>query len=238
MIPKFRFHVFEPATNALRFGTSVFAWGLCLAAAWILLVELIGPTLPIFPNDAAAIEAAAPHRSSAKVAAWIGLIRGSLWADYAMTLAPAVSGALADKAASSLAALDSTRNAAVRAVELAPHDPRAWLLIAEVDSRGLQHNPAGALKMSYYTGPNELSLIPLRIKIATETDAITDSELQILVGGEIRKIITRRPELKPFIIAAYRSALPEGKRFIESQVGELDPDLLAIIRAAEPLTTR
>ena len=150
-----------------------------------------------------------------------------------MTLAPAPSGELADKGASSLAALDSTRSVAVRAAALAPHDARAWLLIAEVDSQGLEHNAAGPLKMSYYTGPNELPLIPLRIDIATRTDAITDSELQILVGGEIRTIITRRPDLKPLIIAAYRSALPEGRRFIESQVGELDPGLLASIRATD-----
>jgi hypothetical protein len=233
MTPKFSFNMIVPAANVPRLGTSVFAWGLGLGAVWILSVELIRPSLPVFPNDAATIESAAARRNAAGVAAWIGLLRGSLWTAYAMTLAPAPSGEFTDKGASSVAALDSTRTAAVRAAELAPHDARAWLLIAEVDSRGLEHNAAGPLKMSYYTGPNELPLIPMRIKIATGTDAITDSELQILVGGEIRKIITRRPDLKPLIIAAYRSALPEGRRFIESQVSELDPALLASIRAID-----
>jgi hypothetical protein len=37
--------------------------------------------------------------------------------------------------------------------------------------------------------------------------------------------------LKPAIFAAYRNALPEGKRFIEAQVGELDAGLLASLRA-------
>jgi hypothetical protein len=230
MTPKFSFNMIEPAANVLRLLTCIFAWGLGFAAVWILSVELIRPSLPVFPNDAATTEAAAAHRNAAGVAARIGLLQGSLWTAYAMTLAP---GEFTDKGASSLAALDSTRTAAVRAAELTPHDARAWLLIAEVDSRGLEHNAAGPLKMSYYTGPNELPLIPMRIKIATGTDAITDSELQILVGGEIRKIITRRPDLKPLIIAAYRSALPEGKRFIESQVSELDPALLASIRAID-----
>jgi hypothetical protein len=43
-----------------------------------------------------------------------------------------------------------------------------------------------------------------------------------------------KPELKPLIAAAYRNALPEGRRFIESQVGELDPGLLASLRAMNP----
>jgi hypothetical protein len=92
----------------------------------------------------------------------------------------------------------------------------------------------GPLKMSYYAGPNEPSLIPLRISIATHSDSITDPELQILVGGEIRTIITRKPNLKPVIIDAYRNAPPEGRRFIETQVGELDPSLLASLRAPNP----
>jgi hypothetical protein len=84
--------------------------------------------------------------------------------------------------------------------------------------------------MSYYTAPNEIALIPLRIVIATRSDAITDADLQVLVGGEIRTIITRKPESKPLILAAYRNALPQGKRFIEEAVGEFDPALLTAIR--------
>src|SRR5258708_4587598 len=96
----------------------------------------------------------------------------------------------------------------------------------------LNQKVAGPLKMSYYTGPNEIALIPLRILIATRSDAIADPDLQILVGGEIRTIITRKPESKPLILAAYRDALPEGKRFIESTVAALDPALLAAMRAS------
>jgi hypothetical protein len=209
----------------------IFAAVLGLGAVWLLSVELVRPNLPFFPDDAANVEAAATHRGAARAAAWIGLVRGNLWSDYAMTLAPDLSAALAgDVPAASLQALDSTRTAAVRAAELAPYDTRAWLLLAEVVSQALDHN-AGALKMSYYTGPNELSLVPLRINIAIRTGAIADPELQILVGGEIRTIITRKPELKPLIVSAYRSAPPEGRRFIETQVGELDPALLASLRA-------
>jgi hypothetical protein len=232
MTPKFGFQAFEPALNVFRLGATIFAWGLGLAAIWILTVEFIRPSLPYFPDTVAAAETVAAHRGGAAAAARIGLIRGSLWTDYAMSLAPDLPGGLTDTGlVNSLAALESTRAAAVRAAEFAPYDSRAWLLIAKVDSQDLDHNAAGPLKMSYYTGPNENPIIPLRITIATGSDAIADPDPQILVGGEIRTIITRRPDLKPVIIAAYRSAQPEGRRFIESQVIELDPDLLASVRA-------
>jgi hypothetical protein len=224
--------MFQRALNWFRLGTMILAAFLGLASAWMLSVQFIRPTLPFFPDDAAAAKAAAAHRGAASAAAWIGHIRGNLWTDYAITLAPDLSGELTGNTpTTSLEALESARAAAVRATELAPYDARAWLLLADANSRGLDHKAAGPLKMSYYTGPNVLSLIPARINIATRTDAITDPELQILVGGEIRTIITRKPDLKALISAAYRNALPEGRRFIEARVGELDTGLLASLRA-------
>jgi hypothetical protein len=225
----------SPAPNWFPLGAAVYAAVLGVAAVWMLTVEFIRPTLPFCPEDVAAAEAPATHRGAAGAAARIGLVRGNLWTDYAMTLAPDLSREpTGDAAAASIQALEGTRSAAMRGAELAPYDARAWLLLAGVDSRGLDHKPTGPLKMSYYTAPNAVSLIPLRINIATRTDAITDPDLQILVGGEIRTIITRKPDLKPLIVAAYRNALPEGRRFIEAQVGEFDPGLLAALRATNP----
>jgi len=237
MTPKFDLRMFLPALNWFGLGTTIFAAILGAAAVWLLSVEFIRPVLPFFPVDAATAEAMAAHRTAAGAAARIGLIRGELWTDYAMTLAPDISGELAIPTSaqlSEMASLESARAAAVAAAELAPYDTRAWLLMAGTDARGLGQKAAGPLKMSYYAGPNELSLIPLRIKIATQSDAITDPELQALVGGEIRAMITRKPGFKPVIVSAYRDALPEGRRFIESQVGDLDPKLLASLRATSP----
>ncbi len=226
MIPNFNFDITRPA-SWFRLGTSIFAGILALAAAWLLSAELIRPTLPFFPVDTATAETIAAHRGAAGAAAWIGLIRGDLWTDYAMTLAPDLSGELTGNTpATSLKTLDDARTAAVRAAALAPFDTRTWLLLAGMDSWGLNHSAVGPLKMSYYAGPNELSLMPLRIKIATRSTAITDPELQILVGADIRTIITHNPDLKPVIVVAYRNALPEGRRLIEMQVRELDPGLL------------
>jgi hypothetical protein len=221
----------------LRLGAPIFAGMLSLAGTWILTVEAFRPKLPFFSDDAADAKVAAANRDAARTAAAIGLVRGDLWTNYAMTLAPQIAGKSRSTSATAEPdpALDAARAAATRAVELAPHDSRIWLLLAAIDSRlaRLDHNPLGPLKMSYYTGPNETALTPLRILIATRSDAITDPDLQILVGGELRTIIARKPDLKPFIVSAYRDALPRGKRFIEATVGVLDPALLTAIRATE-----
>jgi hypothetical protein len=218
--------------DGAKLGAAIFAAILGIAATWLLLVELVRPTLSGLPIDGSPAKAAVAPVGAAAMAAWIGLIRGSLWADYADTLAPNLSAASTGwDSPAMLAALNSARAAAVRAVELAPHESRAWLLIAAVDVFDSRRNVAGPLKMSYYTGPNELSLIPLRIATTMRSAAIAEPEVQVLAAGEIRTIITRKPELKRFLIAAYRNALPEGKRFIEGQVSELDPALLTSLRA-------
>ena len=85
--------------------------------------------------------------------------------------------------------------------------------------------------MTYFTGPNEPALTPLRIRIATRSTAITDAELQTLVEQDIRAIILRNQDQKPSLLAAYRDASPQGKQLIEATVGDLDKNLLATIRA-------
>jgi hypothetical protein len=217
-------------TNIVQTGAAVFASVLGLGAVWIVSVELVRPPVPIFASNPKSIQTLIELRGPAGVAAWIGLIRGTLWTDYAMRLAPESSRPPSDYSfPTNLASLNDARTAAVRAVGLAPHDARAWIVIAGADARGLDQDVAGPLKMSYYTGANIVSLIPLRIAIATSTAAITQPELQFLAAAEIRIIITRKPELKPFIVAAYRNALPEGKRFIAREVTDLDPELLGTL---------
>jgi hypothetical protein len=219
-------------TNVARLGAAILAGALGVAATWILIVELVRPPSS-FPYDGATAKPAVAQSGAAALAAWIGLIRGTLWTDYAVTLAPDLAGAVIGRDSPiTLATLNNVRMAAVRAIQLAPHDSQAWLLIAAVNAHDPNRNVAGPLKMSFYTGPNELSLIPLRLKITARSAAIAEPELQILAAGEIRTIITRKPDLKPFLVAAYRNALPEGKRFIEDQVSELDPGLMTTLRAA------
>jgi hypothetical protein len=88
--------------------------------------------------------------------------------------------------------------------------------------------------MSYYTSPNDIRLIPLRIQIATRSDSIADEELQNLVGHEIRTIVVRAPTLKPVIATAYRRASPPGRSLIEAKLAEFDPKFLTELRATKP----
>lgn len=124
--------------------------------------------------------------------------------------------------------------ASERAVAVGPHDARPWLLLARAAARFdcLNRNPAAPLKMSYYTGPNETLLIPMRLSVATQSEAINDPELQILVTNDVRTILLRKPDMKPTLVAAYRDASPEGKRFIETAVAQLDPSFAAELRAS------
>jgi len=205
------------------FRASVFILAIVLVvqSAWLLGAEFFHSTLPYFQQYRAEGKQAAADRSTAVLAASIGWLRGELWADAAI--------ALASGPASNIA---GARTFAERAARLSPHDSRVWLLLAALDSRLRQpiHKISNELKMSYYTGPNELALTPLRLRIATGSTVISDADLKSLVAQEIRTIILQHQDKKSSILAAYRGASPEGKKFIEATVGDLDKNLLAALR--------
>jgi hypothetical protein len=182
--------------------------------------------MPFFPADKQAAEAIAADRGKAGFAASIGLVRSDLWTDYAMTLAfnPASEGATANDESST-----AVQAATERAIALGPHDARSWLLLARADARldWLNRNRAGPLEMSYYTGSNETSLMPMRLSTVSQSEAINDPDLQNLVTNDLRIMLLRRPTMKPAIVAAYRDASPEGKRFLETAVEQIDPNFVA-----------
>jgi hypothetical protein len=211
----------------------IFAGLLAVQASWLVSAEIIRPTLPYFPQDKASEERASATGSAAVTAASIGWVRGDLWTDAAIALSSGMTGEVArDRDPQMTLARDRARRVAERAARLSPHDSRAWLLLAALCSRNQPNEVATQLKISYYTGPNELALTPLRIRIATRSTAIADAELQMLVAQEIQTIILRHPGLKPSLLTAYRDASPEGKQFIEAALGDLDKNLLAAIRAS------
>jgi hypothetical protein len=210
----------------VRAGLLTLGAVLGLYALWQLAAVFMHPTAPYLisaptPDDASKAPAAA-------AAAQIARIRGDFWFDAALL---AWSGAGGGSGAPS-PALDDAHAAAVRAARLAPHDARAWLLLALLDAQ-IEQEPQRqieALKMSYYTGPNDLALIPQRLTLAVRSAAIADPDFQTLVGAEVLSAV-RQPALQPALLASYRQASPDGKRFLESSVGALDPGLLARMRA-------
>jgi len=205
----------------------VFAAVLGLAGVWLLapaFTRLAGRSVSV---DGATSPA---PRTTACGAARLAFVRGDLWTECALAQNPL-------GASLQTGALEQARVAAERAAALAPHNAMAWLILARLYSRldSLNRRATALLKMSYYTGSNEPALIPWRLRVVAQSDALADEELQQLVRHEIRTIITHRPELKPAISAAYRDAPANGKRFLESAVSEVDPNLVGSLRAGAPL---
>jgi hypothetical protein len=206
---------------------------LACQATWILQAEFYRPALPVFPANSQAAGAAAAQRSAATLAASVGVVRGDLWAECALTYLGLFWNDNQDKVSPQTPeTIQRAREVADRALRYSPHDARIWLDLASIDSRldWLNGKAAAALRMSYYTGANETELIALRLPLAVRSEALGDKDFQQLVNHDIRVIVARKPELKPVILMAYRDALPTGQQFIEQTLTEIDPTLLAGLR--------
>ena len=99
----------------------------------------------------------------------------------------------------SVSTRDEPENAwitAERAARWSPHDARAWLVVAGLADQIARaaNKAADALKLSYYTGPNSLALVPLRLFVAAGIR--WDEELRGMVRADIQHIVLQRPSLK------------------------------------------
>jgi hypothetical protein len=223
----------------LGFRMAVAAWAVLIGilALWVMTSELLRPRAIYFPTSRSEAEALSSVRDLATTAAKVGIIRGNLWTTAAVSQAASLLfGATDASPAVSLVAIDDMRSIATRAARLSPYDSRIWLVLAGLDPRLGANNAkiAELLKLSYYTGPNELSLVPLRILLSVQSNAIADDELQSLVQLDIQHAIAQRSDLKPAIALAYRNALPKGREVIEATLKKLDPGFLATIAAPRP----
>ena len=218
-----------PSHIGFRLATLAFALLLGVQCIWLLLAELSRPNLIRLPTEAQAAAAAVEQRSDAAWAAWIGSIRGDLWAESAFTYADLLwtgPGTDPDQTKS----LEQARARLDRALDDAPHQAGAWLLLAGLASRYRwpNLNATEALKMSYYTGPSEETLMPLRLSVATCSQAVGDTEVQEFVRRDLRLLLSR--QRKSAVAEAYAGASPAGKRLIEGAVGESDPSSLELLR--------
>jgi hypothetical protein len=205
---------------------------------WILIGELNSPRLGYFPFSPHEADAMYAVRGSASTAAKVGMVRGDLWTVAAITAAAPLlfETASSPREPASRTELENIRALADRAARLSPHDSRIWLVLACLDFRagGADSKGIEALKLSYYTGPNEFSLMPTRSLLAAGSDAISDEDVQSLLTLDIQQIILRRPDLKPAIALAYKNALPKGREIIEAALKQADPAFLATIAVPEP----
>ena len=222
-----------PPLFAFRLGMLLFALLLGLYSVWLLLAELSRPGIDRLPTDAVAAAVAAKQRGDATWAAYIGAIRGDLWAESAFTYADLLwSPAGADR--DHTQALEQALIRLDRTLEHAPLKSGAWLLLAGLashyslpDVRALE-----ALKMSYYTGSNEQDLASLRLRIAAHFQDLSDGELQRSVGHDLRLLLARHQN--GAVVEAYADASPVGKRLIETTVRGIDPSVLKSLHLVLP----
>src|SRR6516165_9387373 len=217
----------EPSHLALRVATSLFAMLLGVQCVWLLLAELSRPAIHRLPTNAASAAAARNKRIDATRAAMIGAIRGDLWGESAFTYAD-----LMWDDASERANLVQARSSGYHALTNAPHQSSVWLLLAGLAWRyqlsGIDVKEA--VRMSYYTGPSQLELMPLRLWIAVHSDAFSDIELRDSISREVRLLFTHQQ--KSAIVAAYNAAPSAGRQFIEQTIREIDPSAAEALRAS------
>jgi hypothetical protein len=214
--------------NGFRAGVSLYGLLLGAASLWILLAGFSSPVreLPTSPGEAAV---AAQHRGEALWAARAGVVRGDLWAEAAFTYANLE---WLDSAQPLGEALDQARATATRAVSLMPGNSGVWLMLADLSSRYRWQTPSPTecLKMSYYTGPHEEALIPLRLMIAARLDPSADAVLADLFRRELETVVMDRTALRPAIVAAYQQATSQAQHLIEDVATHTDPAFSQTLR--------
>jgi hypothetical protein len=227
----------KSAKSWIRVALALFGVVLTTQAAWILLAESYPQSHMRLPVDQKAAIILRTEQDKMRHAATVAVVRGDLWAQSAFTYA----GQLWSDPAMELDADDQINGEAlknlIQALRYSPHRGDVWLMFAALADRykWSRYQPSSLLKMSYYTAPNEFTLLPLRVNISLHaTGVIGDAELQDMVRRDISLILTRAPALKPTLVAAYGSASPAGKAFAELAIKEIDPSYLNIVRRGNP----
>jgi len=221
------------AINRFRVPVFAFACTLGALAAWILVAEALRPKGIEFTTDAQLAGSAYPQRDAALRAARAGVIRGDLWSEAAFAYGDMLWSENKQASNADAASFERINALTEQALRYAPHDSRLWLLFAAnyLRSDQLNERAASALRMSFYTGSNSLVVVPERLLLAVQSRALQDDDFQELVRHDIQIIVARKSELMPALVAAYNKAPPLGRQFIEKTLADLDPSMLATIRA-------
>ncbi len=117
-----------------------------------------------------------------------------------------------------------------RALHDSPHLSSAWLLLAGLASRfpSLGLDATELLKVSYYTGPSEQDLVPIRLRMAVQSDHFDDLEMRQFVSRDIHHLLALKQ--KSAIAEAYNAASSAAKIFIEQTLADIDPADLDVLK--------
>jgi hypothetical protein len=191
---------------------------------WLLISELTQPYIIRMPIDPQTAAAAAAKRAQANWAARFGVLRGDLWAEAGYTFADLLWKSSKNDPNLSQS-LETARDRLDRAIRYAPTNAGVWLLLAGFAAQFKEATEA--LRMSYFTGPSDVTLMPIRTFIAAQMPTL-DADMQQLARRDVRILLTR--EQKPAIVQAYHVSSPAGKRLIEQEVTEKDPTFAQTLR--------
>lgn len=120
-------------------------------------------------------------------------------------------------------------NALAAALHHSPLRGDLWLMLAAIskEQRSSGYDLVALLKLSYYTAPNDLALLPLRLTVALGTSAAAgEPELRELIKRDVKIAFTNQRALRPALVTAYQSASVDGKAFADNLISELDPAYL------------
>ena len=196
------------------------------------LAEVTSLDRVAFPSDPAKINSS----WTGAVPRWLEAaspFRSDLEGNHALIAALQVVQAGKRTAVAGAAAENARARARIKqSLSIAPYNPELWLALALLQAQNDPRDPTlvEALKMAYFAAPNDARLMPVRLDTATSFDALADSDLKELVRGDVRLMVTRKPELKAAVASAYRRASKLGKTFLEESVQSIDPSFLAILR--------
>jgi hypothetical protein len=186
---------------------------------WVVLAELQRPKVSRLPTNAADAARAATQRIDGTWAAWSGLIRGDLWAASAFTFADLL------WTDANNAEAEQARARSDRAIRYSPAQGDIWLFLADLALHpdGNKSAAAESLRMSYYTAPNQLTLMSLRARVVAQLSE-TDDELKQFAGRDIHILLANSQ--KQAVIEAYNVATSSGREAISDQLKQDDPKLL------------
>jgi hypothetical protein len=219
----------------LRNCALVLAGFVGLYSIWFLAAELLRPRLESELRLLATIPESSivSIRSATGRAAAVGMIRADLWAERALVDgAKIVDERIMPDDTLSQAQAAETRVSAERAVANGPLFAPVWLVLANLSFKVKEqrHLASDQLKMSYFTGPNDQTIMGRRLSLLSRFATIDDDNLRNAVRREIRTILLRAPDLRQRIIDAHRQAQTEPRKFIEAAVLEVDPVFFASLR--------
>ncbi len=207
---------------------------LAAQAVWILVPESYRLAPSLSPGNRPTASSVHTDPELAYKLAAIEAIRGDLWVDAAFATA-GQNWSYYSPPADNGKSTEQIRKATIQALRFSPHRGDVWLLFTAMIEhyRWPGYQPGALLKMSYYTAPNELALLPLRLDLALrDDDGIEDNELRELVKRDVQIILTHNPALKPALTNAYHSASATGRIFLERVIAEIDPGAIDAMRAS------